>query len=151
MRYVSTRGQAPPQSFDDVLLAGLASDGGLFLPEAWPQLSAAEISAFAGKPYTEVATAILSRFTGDAFAPADLRADIEAAYATFETPEIAPLVDIGNSWNMGLPPSDDEIAALAPLVDLIHLKDRDFAARRTVPLGDGDLPLPESLQDADPV
>ena len=96
MRYVSTRGQAPPQSFDDVLLAGLASDGGLFLPEAWPQLSPAEIAAFAGKPYTEVATAILSRFTGDAFAPADLRADIEAAYATFETPEIAPLVDIGN-------------------------------------------------------
>ena len=96
MRYVSTRGQAPPQSFDDVLLAGLASDGGLFLPEAWPQLSPAEIAAFAGKPYTEAATAILSRFTGDAFAPADLRADIEAAYATFETPEIAPLVDIGN-------------------------------------------------------
>ena len=96
MRYVSTRGQTPPQSFDDVLLAGLAPDGGLFLPEAWPQLSAAEIAAFAGKPYTEVATAILSRFTGDAFAPADLRADIEAAYATFETPEIAPLVDIGN-------------------------------------------------------
>jgi len=96
MRYVSTRGQAPPQSFDDVLLAGLASNGGLFLPEAWPQLSPAEIAAFAGKPYTEVATAILSRFTGAAFAPADLRADIEAAYATFETPEIAPLVDIGN-------------------------------------------------------
>ena len=96
MRYVSTRGQAPPQSFDDVLLAGLASNGGLFLPEAWPQLSPAEIAAFAGKPYTEVATAILSRFTGAAFAPADLRADIEAANATFETPEIAPLVDIGN-------------------------------------------------------
>ncbi len=96
MRYVSTRGQTPPQSFDDVLLAGLAPDGGLFLPENWPQLSAAEIAAFAGKPYTEVAYAILSRFTGDAFAPADLRADIEAAYATFETPEVAPLTEIGS-------------------------------------------------------
>ena len=58
----------PPQSFDDVLLAGLAPDGGLFLPEAWPQLSAAEIAGFAGKPYADVAFAILSRFTGDAFA-----------------------------------------------------------------------------------
>ena len=46
MRYVSTRGQTPPQSFDDVLLAGLASDGGLFLPETWPQLSDAEIAGF---------------------------------------------------------------------------------------------------------
>jgi len=59
---------------------------------------------------------------------------------------LRPLVDIGNSWNMGMPPSDDEIAALAPLVDLIHLKDRDFAARRTVPLGDGGVPWAKELK-----
>jgi sugar phosphate isomerase/epimerase len=64
-----------------------------------------------------------------------------------EPPEyLRPLVDIGNSWNMGKPPSDDEIAALAPLVDLIHLKDRDFKARRTVPLGDGGVPWAEELK-----
>jgi len=58
---------------------------------------------------------------------------------------LRPLVDIGNSWNIGKPPADEEIAALAPLVDLIHLKDRDFKARRTVPLGDGDVPWAEEL------
>jgi len=96
MRYVSTRGQTPPQSFDDVLLAGLAPDGGLFLPETWPQLSAVEIAGFANARYADVAFNILSRFTGNAFSEADLRADIEAAYATFETPEVAPLGDLGN-------------------------------------------------------
>src|SRR5437763_1613584 len=55
-------------------------------------------------------------------------------------------VDSGNSWSMGMPPSDDEIAALAPLVDLIHLKDRDFKARRTVPLGDGGVPWAHELK-----
>ena len=59
---------------------------------------------------------------------------------------LRPLVDIGNSWSMGKPPADDEIAALAPLVDLIHLKDRDFNARRTVPLGDGGVPWAEELK-----
>jgi len=64
-----------------------------------------------------------------------------------DAPEhLRPLVDIGNSWNMGKPPSDDEIAALAPRVDLIHLKDRDFKARRTVPLGDGGVPWAEELK-----
>jgi sugar phosphate isomerase/epimerase len=69
-------------------------------------------------------------------------------FAHFPEPSdhLRPLVDIGNSWNMGLPPSDDEIAALAPLVDLIHLKDRDFDARRTVPLGDGGVPWAKELK-----
>jgi len=59
---------------------------------------------------------------------------------------LRPLVDIGNSWGMGLPPGDDDIAALAPLVDLIHLKDRDFDAKRTVPLGDGGVPWAKELK-----
>lgn len=54
--------------------------------------------------------------------------------------QLRPLIDIGNAWAMGAPPSDADIAALAPLVDLIHLKDRDLSAGRTVPLGDGDVP-----------
>jgi sugar phosphate isomerase/epimerase len=62
------------------------------------------------------------------------------------SPYLRPLVDIGNSWSMGQPPTDDEIARLAPMVDLIHLKDRDFEARRTVPLGDGKVPWAEELR-----
>lgn len=62
------------------------------------------------------------------------------------SPYLRPLVDIGNSWSMGQPPTDDEIATLAPTVDLIHLKDRDFDARRTVPLGDGKVPWAMELQ-----
>lgn len=58
---------------------------------------------------------------------------------------LRPLVDIGNSWSMGEPPTDGQIAALAPLVDLIHLKDRDLGAKRTVPLGDGDVPWAREL------
>jgi threonine synthase len=100
MRYVSTRGQTPPQTFDDVLLAGLAPDGGLFLPATWPQLSEAEIAGFAKARYADVALHILSRFTGNAFSEADLRADIEEAYATFETPEVAPLSDLGGGRHL---------------------------------------------------
>lgn len=61
-------------------------------------------------------------------------------------PTLRPLVDIGNAWAAGKPPTDAEIAALAPRTDLIHLKDRDSAARRTVPLGDGDIPWAAELQ-----
>jgi sugar phosphate isomerase/epimerase len=68
-----------------------------------------------------------------------------AHYSDFKE-HLRPLVDIGNSWNIGQPPTDEEIAALAPLVDLIHLKDRDFKARRTVPLGDGGVPWAEELK-----
>jgi sugar phosphate isomerase/epimerase len=62
------------------------------------------------------------------------------------SPYLRPLVDIGNSWSMGQPPTDEQIATLAPMVDLIHLKDRDFEARRTVPLGDGKVPWAEELK-----
>lgn len=59
---------------------------------------------------------------------------------------LKPLVDIANSWSMRKPPSDADIAALAPLTDAIHLKDRDMAANRTVPLGDGDIPWADELK-----
>lgn len=59
---------------------------------------------------------------------------------------LRPLLDIGNAWSIGKPPTDDDIAALAPLVDLIHLKDRDLKAGRTVPLGDGDIPWANELK-----
>ncbi len=90
-QFISTRGQAPQANFAEVLLAGLAPDGGLYMPAAWPQFSAAEIAAFAGKRYQDVAFEILSRFVGDSFTAGELKEDIEAAYAGFERPEIAPL------------------------------------------------------------
>ncbi len=94
MRFVSTRGEAPALGFSDAVLSGLASDGGLYLPETWPQLSAADIAAFAGKPYAEVAFAVISRFV-DGEIPADrLRAIIDAAYATFRHPSVTPLVEL---------------------------------------------------------
>jgi sugar phosphate isomerase/epimerase len=77
---------------------------------------------------------------------AEFFASMEEAMAPGPLPvQLRPLVDIGNAWAMGAPPTDTEIAALAPLVDLIHLKDRDTAANRTVPLGDGNIPWAAEL------
>ena len=97
-RYISTRGETPPQSFADVLLTGLAPDGGLFLPEAWPQIGADEVVGFATKPYAAVAQSVLRRFVGDSFTDAELAADISAAYAGFDDPAVAPLSQIGNGF-----------------------------------------------------
>ena len=95
MRYLSTRGQSPLQSFADMLLAGLAPDDGLYLPEAWPRFAPAEIAAFAAQPYAEVARAIIGRLAGDSFSNEELAADIADAYAGFDDPRIAPLAEIG--------------------------------------------------------
>ena len=95
MQFISTRGSAPPSSFSDCLLAGLAPDGGLYLPAAWPQFTAAEIAAFKSMRYQDVAFQILSRFTRDSFSDAELQAAITAAYADFDAPDIAPLSEIG--------------------------------------------------------
>ena len=95
MQFISTRGLAPQTSFSDVLLAGLAPDGGLYLPQSWPQFSPSQIAAFKGQRYQDVAFTILSKFTTGSFRDAELREAIEAAYADFDAPEIAPLVDIG--------------------------------------------------------
>ena len=95
MNFISTRGRAAPASFSDVLLAGLAPDGGLYLPQSWPRFSGNEIAAFKGMRYQDVAFTILSRFTAGTFSDAELREAIEAAYADFDAPEIAPLVEMG--------------------------------------------------------
>jgi threonine synthase len=96
MMFISTRGQAAPASFSDVLLAGLAPDGGLYLPESWPHFSAAEIAAFKGARYQDVAYAVLSKFTAGSFRDAELKDCIEAAYAQFDAKDIAPLVQTGD-------------------------------------------------------
>jgi threonine synthase len=102
-RFISTRGQAPETGFAEVLLAGLAPDGGLYMPAAWPHFSAQQIAGFKGKRYQDVAFEILSRFVGESFTPAELKEDIEAAYAGFTAPEIAPLVPMsGNRYLLEL-------------------------------------------------
>ncbi|MCE1234845.1 MAG: threonine synthase [Hyphomicrobiales bacterium] len=94
MRYVSTRGEAPSLGFSDVLLAGLARDGGLYVPEAWPTLTVEEIADLAGKSYPEVAFRVISRFTGDDIAPEALREMIDGAYAGFHHPAVTPLTQL---------------------------------------------------------
>ncbi|MEO9299139.1 threonine synthase [Devosia alba] len=94
MQFVSTRGRAPVLGFSDAVLAGLASDGGLYVPQSWPQIGADEIASFAGKSYAEVAYAIISRFTGDEIAPARLKQIIDDSYAVFRHPSVAPLVEL---------------------------------------------------------
>ena len=91
MRYISTRGQAPVRDFSGVLLAGLAEDGGLYVPETWPELTFDEIAGFAGQPYAQVAADILGRFTGGEIPQDVLEEMCEEAYSTFTHAATCPL------------------------------------------------------------
>jgi threonine synthase len=97
MRYLSTRAAGPASathSFEDVLLAGLAEDGGLFVPEALPKLDTAALRGLAGLPYAELAARIIALFAGDAFGAAELRRLTEDAYRGFGHSAVAPLVQL---------------------------------------------------------
>ena len=94
MRYISTRGQAPVRDFSGVLLAGLAEDGGLYLPETWPQISADELRALRGLPYADLAARVIQPFVGGCIAPDALLAMCRDAYAGFGHPAVAPLVQL---------------------------------------------------------
>lgn len=103
MEYVSTRGSAPSLGFSDALLAGLARDGGLYVPREWPKMSKKEIRALRGKTYQEVAFEVLYRFTGGEIPAEDFRSMIDEAYATFRHPAVVPLVQTGaNSYVLEL-------------------------------------------------
>jgi threonine synthase len=97
VRYVSTRGEAPPLGFMDVTLAGLARDGGLYVPETWPRLSPETIASFAGRPYAEVAVEVIRPFVGDSISEADLSRLAREAYGTFRHPAVAPVAQFGAS------------------------------------------------------
>jgi len=97
MRYISTRGTAPALDFVEVMLAGLARDGGLYVPDTWPSLDAETIAGFAGKPYAEVAVEVIKPFVGAAIAEADLARMAREAYGTFRHPAVAPLIQLGPS------------------------------------------------------
>ncbi len=103
MRYISTRGTAPVLSFDDVLLTGLARDGGLYLPETWPKLSRQDLLDLRGRDYAEVATRVMEPFVEGAISKDDLAAMVAVTYAGFGHTATAPLKQLGpDHWVMEL-------------------------------------------------
>jgi len=91
MEYISTRGSAPALDFAGATLAGLASDGGLYVPREWPSFSANEIAAMAGLPYAELAQRIMQPFVGDSLTPERLLELTTAAYGRFAHKAVTPL------------------------------------------------------------
>ncbi len=103
MRYVSTRGQAPVADFTEVLLAGLAGDGGLYVPQVWPQFVDADWRALRGLPYAELAARVLRPFVGDTIPFGVLQRLCGEAYGGFGHPAVAPMVQLdSNLWAMEL-------------------------------------------------
>ena len=103
MRYISTRGEAPILEFDEVLLAGLATDGGLYVPETWPCFSADEIRAMRGLSYAELATRIMLPFLGGRIAEEDFGGLVRDAYSGFDHAATVPLKQLDdNFWLMEL-------------------------------------------------
>jgi threonine synthase len=100
LRYLSTRGAAPALAFDEAVLAGLASDGGLYLPESWPQL---DLKSLIGLDYPELARRVMTPFLGNRIAPTDFARIVAEAYAGFGHKAVAPLRQIdGRLWLMEL-------------------------------------------------
>ncbi len=97
MLHVSTRGEAPALSFSDALLAGLARDGGLYLPKTFPRLGGDEIAGFSGKSYAQVAERVIGALTDGDIEGAALAAMITDAYAGFRHPAVCPLTQIGDN------------------------------------------------------
>jgi threonine synthase len=91
MHYISTRGAAPVLTFGEAMMTGLARDGGLYVPESVPRFTAAQFKALAGRPYEEVAFAVMKPFMGDTFTDDEFRGLIASAYAGFSHPARAPL------------------------------------------------------------
>jgi threonine synthase len=103
LRYQSTRGEAPDLGFEDVLLTGLARDGGLYVPSHWPELSTREITHLQGRSYEDVAYAVMHPFIGGAIPEGELKAMIASAYASFGHPAVAPLKQLDdNQWLLEL-------------------------------------------------
>lgn len=103
MRYISTRGEAPVLSFDDVLLAGLASDGGLYVPQAVPVIDVATWDAWRTLSYPDLAAAVMKPFVSGCLSDAELSEITHAAYAGFDHAAIAPLKQIDTDlWLMEL-------------------------------------------------
>lgn len=94
MRYISTRGNGTTRPFNEVLLAGLAPDGGLYLPEAFPEFSAPDWRALRGLPYAEMAARVMHPFIGTALEFETFQALVTDAYRDFGHPAVAPLAQV---------------------------------------------------------
>ncbi len=97
MKYQSTRGGAPVVGFEQALLAGLAKDGGLYVPQDWPQMSRDEIAGLAGLPYSELALKVITPFVGADFSQSELQTMLADAYSGFNHKAIAPLVQLDSN------------------------------------------------------
>lgn len=103
MKFISTRGEAPVLSFEEAVLTGLATDGGLYIPEELPSFSKEEIASWAGLSYQELAFKVMSPFVQDALSDEELKTIIDKAYVEFRHEAIAPLVQTGhNEWILEL-------------------------------------------------
>lgn len=103
MKYISTRGQAPTLNFEEVLLTGLASDGGLYVPESLPRFSPEEITEMAAMDYPALALRIIEPFVAESIPAADLKLIIDDCYAEFRHSAVAPMVQLGaNEWVLEL-------------------------------------------------
>ncbi|WP_196158329.1 threonine synthase [Reinekea sp. G2M2-21] len=97
MKYISTRGSAPELEFEDVLLAGLASDGGLYVPKELPHYSLEEIRSWRELPYSSLAFKIIQPFVGGAIDDETLQAMLDETYAGFGHKAVAPLAQLDHN------------------------------------------------------
>ena len=97
MLHISTRGAAPAINFTDALLAGLARDGGLYVPQSWPTLERSRITGLSGLSYAKAAETIVGAARRDEVAQPALKHAIDAAYAAFRHPAVCPLTQIGDN------------------------------------------------------
>src|SRR3546814_18310163 len=105
MRYISTRGRAPALSFEEVTLAGLASDGGLYVPESWPQLSVETLRSLRTASYVEPAVAVMAPFVGDALSENEVRSRFSETYGRVDHACLThPLPVYPRTWLLGLFP-----------------------------------------------
>lgn len=127
MKYVSTRGQAPVLEFGDVLLAGLATDGGLYVPDAWPTQPEVDRA----NSYRATATAVMAPYVSPTLTDSELAIMVEAAYATFSHPEVCPVTPLGDDglhllelfWGPTIAFKDVALQLLS------HLFDHELTAR----------------------
>jgi threonine synthase len=130
MIYISTRGRAPALDFEGVTLAGLASDGGLYVPETWPRFSHDDIAAMAGLPYADLAQRVMQPFVGDSLTPERLLELTTAAYGRFSHAAVTPLVQLDEQrWLLELF-HGPTLAFKDVALQLLGLLFEEFLARR---------------------
>jgi threonine synthase len=130
MDYISTRGSAPALDFEGATLAGLAADGGLYLPREWPRFSLDEIAAMRGLPYPELAARVMQPFVGDCLTPERLRELCAQAYVRFSHAAVTPLTQLDErNWLLELF-HGPTLAFKDVALQLLGLLFEEFLARR---------------------